>query len=146
MLKILVLNNFSDKNISVKNAFLLFLPIFILSMTENVYAQTGTLFGGRYDADLGLNSSIKINVFDTPGFSDTNVDNIRKNKFLIASSLKNNIHMIIFVSPNPRFDNNNQLSLQMINEWTSGKMWKNLLITKARTTFDRESIRQRYKL
>jgi len=88
---------------------------------------------------------MKINVFDTPGFSDTSIDNIRKNKLLIASSLKNNIHMIIFVSPNPRFDNNNQLSLQMINEWTAGKMWKNLVIVKARTTFDEDSVKERYE-
>ena len=79
---------------------------------------------------VGLSEPMKINVFDTPGFADAEITNIRKNKLLIASSLKNNIDMIIFLSPNPRFDQNNQLSLEMLNEWTSGKMWDNLIIDK----------------
>ena len=55
------------------------------SVTENVFAQSGFLFGGLYDEELGLSSSMKINVFDTPGFADADIDNIRKNKLLIAS-------------------------------------------------------------
>ena len=86
---------------------------------------------------------MKINVFDTPGFSDAEITNIRKNKLLIASSLKNNIDMIVFISPNPRFDQNNQLSLEMLNEWTSGKMWNNLIIAKARTEFLTETVNSR---
>ena len=76
-----------------------------LSVTQNVYAQNGKLFGGLYDKELGLTKSLSINVFDTPGFSDANIENIRKNKLLIASAIKHQIHMIIFLV-GPRFDAN----------------------------------------
>ena len=52
-------------------------------MTQNVYAQTGFLFGGLYDKELGLRKPLKVNIFDTPGFADVDIDNIRKNKILI---------------------------------------------------------------
>jgi predicted GTPase len=114
------------------------------SVTQNVKANSGNLFGGLYNKELGVPENVKINVFDTPGFSDANIENIVKNKLLIASSLKNDIHMIIFLVPSPRFDAANQLSLQMLNEWTAGKMWPNLLIIKGRTQFndDEQASRQ----
>ena len=43
--------------------------------------------------------------------------------------------MIIFLSPGPRLDADNQLSLEMLNEWTAGKMWSNLVVVKGRTSF-----------
>ena len=45
-------------------------------MTQNVYAQTGFLFGGLYDKELGLRKPLKVNIFDTPGFADVDIDNI----------------------------------------------------------------------
>ena len=71
-------------------------------MTQNVKVATGELFGGLYDRELGLDKSVTINVFDTPGFADANIDNIRKNKLLIASSLKNDIDMVIYLLPTDR--------------------------------------------
>ena len=68
--------------------------ILFRSVTQNVYAANGKLFGGLYDRELGLSKSLSINVFDTPGFADSNIDNVRKNKLLIASAIKNDIHMI----------------------------------------------------
>ena len=47
-----------------------------------MYAGTGLLFGGLYDKELGLSKPTKINVFDTPGFADANIENVRKNKEL----------------------------------------------------------------
>ena len=38
--------------------------------------------------------------------------------------------MIIFLTSNARFDAGNQDALEMLNEWTAGKMWNNLLIVK----------------
>ena len=74
------------------------------SVTQNVSAQTGKLFGGYYDNDIGLSESIDINVFDTPGFDDANVANIEKNKVLIANSLQEDIHMVIYLSSLSRID------------------------------------------
>ena len=49
-----------------------------------------------------------INIFDTPGFADADINNVRKNKLLIASSLKNDIHMVIFLTAGARLDADNQ--------------------------------------
>ena len=73
-------------------------------MTQHVSAQTGKLFGGYYDNQLGISESIDINVFDTPGFDDANIENIAKNKLLIANSLQEDIHLVIYLSALPRFD------------------------------------------
>jgi hypothetical protein len=51
------------------------------------------------------------------------------------SSLKNDIHMIIFLTT-LRFDAGVQLSMKMLNEWTAGKMWENIVVVKGRTLFD----------
>ena len=75
-------------------------------------------------------NEFKVNVFDTPGFADSDPENIKKNKLLIASAIKNDIHMIIFLTSNARFDAGNQDALEMLNEWTAGKMWNNILIVK----------------
>ena len=72
----------------------------------------------------------QVNVFDTPGFADSDPENIKKNKLLIASAITNDIHMIIFLTSNARFDAGNQDALEMLNEWTAGKMWNNLLVVK----------------
>ena len=34
--------------------------------------------------------------------------------------------MVIFLTSNPRLDADNQLALEMLNEWTAGKMWENI--------------------
>ena len=77
-----------------------------MSVTQNVSAQTGKLFGGYYDSEMGLpdGDSIDINVFDTPGFDDANVFNIERNKVLIANSLQEDIHMVIYLSSSQRID------------------------------------------
>ena len=58
------------------------------SVTQSVKARSGLLFGGLYDKELGLTKPLKINVFDTPGFADADIGNIRKNKLLIGTSIR----------------------------------------------------------
>ena len=43
--------------------------------------------------------------------------------------------MIIFLTT-LRFDAGVQLSMKMLNEWTAGKMWENIVVVKGRTLFD----------
>ena len=43
-----------------------------------ILAHNGILFGGRYDRQLGLDEPLKINVFDTPGFADSDADLVSK--------------------------------------------------------------------
>ena len=95
------------------------------------------------DKELGLSKALKINVFDTPGFADADISNIRKNKLLIGTSLKYNIHLVIFLTANPRFDQNLQNMLNLVNDWTLGHVWSNLLVVKGRTMFDKDSVAAR---
>jgi hypothetical protein len=45
-------------------------------VTRNIQAHKGTLFGGKYDKQLGLEESLRINVFDTPGFADSDIEKL----------------------------------------------------------------------
>ena len=67
------------------------------SVTQEVKARKGFLFNGTYDNELNFHNPLKINVFDTPGFADADLNNLRKNKLLIGTSLKMNIHLVLFV-------------------------------------------------
>ena len=62
-----------------------------------------------FDEELGLSESIKINVYDTPGFDDANIENIQKNKLLIATTLKYDIDVIIYITTDARFKETNQV-------------------------------------
>ena len=86
---------------------------------------------------------IKINVFDTPGFADSNVEQIRQNKLLIASSLRKDIHAVIFLTANDRFEATSQTTFETLNEWTNGQIWNNLIYIKGRTLFDEQSVSNR---
>lgn len=52
------------------------------SFTQNIHAASGILFGGLYDKELGLKYPMKINVFDTPGFSDSDPKSYGSNSIL----------------------------------------------------------------
>ena len=67
------------------------------SVTQVIRGQQGTLFDGHFDELLGLEEPMKINVFDTPGFLDANINNIEKNKLLIATTLKFDIDVVLFI-------------------------------------------------
>jgi len=111
--------------------------------TQNISVASGLLFGGRYDSDLGLSESIKINVFDTPGLKDSNVTNVRKNKLLIATALQQKIDMVIILTVTPRFDDDIQSTLRMLNDWTGGSIWGNMVHILGRFSFNEEDVANR---
>jgi len=113
------------------------------SQTQSLAVGSGTLFGGRYDRELGLEKSIKINVFDTPGFMDSNIDNVRKNKLLIATAIKKEIDMLIIMTSNGRFDESVQNTLRMLNDWTAGGLWGNTVLTMGRFSFQPDQVADR---
>ena len=61
------------------------------SVTSDIKGQTGILFGGHYDKELGLSKPQRINVYDTPGFDDSDKSQLEKNKLLISTTLKYDI-------------------------------------------------------
>merc|ERR1712227_1002509 len=113
------------------------------SQTQSLAVGSGTLFGGRYDRELGLKESIKINVFDTPGFMDTNIDNLRKNKLLIATAIKKEIDMLVIMTSTGRFDESVQNTLRLLNDWTAGGLWENTVLTWGQFSFDPERVADR---
>ena len=74
-----------------------------------------------------IKQKIKINVFDTPGLKDSNMTNVRKNKLLIATALQQKIDMVIILTVTPRFDDDIQSTLRMLNDWTGGSIWGNMV-------------------
>jgi hypothetical protein len=64
----------------------------------------------------------------------------RRNKLLIANSLRNDIDVVLFLTGGDRFDAQTQLLFQTLNEWTNGQFWHNLLYVPGRKTFDRKAV------
>ena len=60
---------------------------------------------------------------------DSNIDNVRKNKLLIATAIKKEIDMLIIMTSNGRFDESVQNTLRMLNDWTAGGLWGNTVLT-----------------
>ena len=60
---------------------------------------------------------------------DSNIDNVRKNKLLIATAIKKEIDMLIIMTSNGRFDESDQNTLRMLNDWTAGGLWANTVLT-----------------
>ena len=77
-----------------------------------------------------------INIFDTPGFFDTNECQMDNNKRQIASQIGNKIDVFAYFmdSNNARIDSNIQKIFQRLNDWTMGKIWRNLVIVYPRST------------
>merc|ERR1719284_2048184 len=113
------------------------------SVTSDIKGQTGILFGGHYDKELGLSKPQRINVYDTPGFDDSDKSQLEKNKLLISTTLKYDIDVVLLIIPQARMDQNNQIALKMLNDWTFGQVWNNLIIVKARTEFGPDKIEER---
>ena len=107
-----------------------------ISCTRGVKGVSGQFYGGRlthYDVEPML-----VNFYDTPGFADSDPCQIEKNKERIVAALKNPIHAFIFLTDhlNSRIDANQQELFNMLNEWTMGHIWNNLIVGYPRMTFD----------
>ena len=78
-----------------------------------------------------------MNFYDTPGFADSDPCQIEKNKERIAATLDKPIHAFIFLTDhsNARINANQQMLFKMLNEWTMGHIWNNLIVSYPRMTF-----------
>ena len=94
----------------------------------------GLLYGNNLTV-YGI-SEMPINIFDTPGFFDTNECQMDNNKRQIASQIGNKIDVFAYFmdSDNHRIDSNIQKIFQRLNDWTMGKIWRNLVIVYPRFT------------
>ena len=61
---------------------------------------------------------------------------IRQNKLLIATSLRKDIDVVIFLTGNNRLDQTTQIVFETLNDWTNGQIWNNLIFVKGRQKFD----------
>ena len=105
------------------------------SCTRGVKGVLTSFYGGllsSYDVE-----PFPMNLFDTPGFADSDPCQIEKNKERIAATLSEPIHAFIFLAnhSNSRIDANQQKLFQMLNEWTMGHIWSNFILAYPRMTF-----------
>ena len=118
---------------------------------------------GRFYNDLLINYGVKsmaINLYDTPGFADSDKCQIEANKQRITEKFDKPIDVfgyIISDQNNPRIDADQQRKFYYIifnldlfqcynhiysvifknlNEWTMGNIWSNLVIIYGRSIFD----------
>ena len=91
-------------------------------------------FGNNFTA-YGI-TEMPINVYDTPGFFDSNDCQIDNNKRQIASQIGNKIDVFAYFmdSHNARINANIQKIFNRLNDWTMGKIWRNLVIVYPRFT------------
>ena len=82
-----------------------------------------------------------INVIDTPGFDDTNECKKEENHKLIASHIKTPIDVFAYFlnADDKRLDQTIQNHFKLLQEWTYGKIWNNLVIVYNRVNRSRDS-------
>ena len=75
-----------------------------------------------------------INVYDTPGFFDSNDCQMDNNKKQIASQIGKKIDVFAYFmdSRNARMNANIQKIFDRLNNWTMGNIWSNLVIVYPR--------------
>lgn len=134
---------FDPDHVNAKDSACFHAAEFVGSVTHAVRRCDGYLFGGLYDEILGINKQ-KVTIFDTPGFGDTDINNIEKNKLLIASSIQREVTAVIYLLKGSRFSSVNQASLKTLNDWTMGHLWKNLIIMYGRQRFDLQKLKSRF--
>jgi len=105
------------------------------SCTRGASGVSGYFYGElltSYDVE-----PMMMNFYDTPGFADSDPCQIEKNKERIAATLDKPIHAFIFLTDddNSRIDANQQMLFKMLNEWTMGHIWNNLIVGYPRMTF-----------
>ena len=94
----------------------------------------GLLFGNNFNA-YGV-KKMPINVYDTPGFFDSDECQNDNNKKKIASQIGDKIDVFAYFmdSNNARMDTNIQKIFERLNDWTMGNIWNNLVIVYSRFT------------
>jgi hypothetical protein len=87
-----------------------------------------------------------INLYDTPGFADSNKCQIEANKKRIVEKFDKPIDVFGYLLDpvNPRIDANLQLIFENLNEWTMGNIWSNLVIIYGRADFSIEKREDRF--
>jgi len=66
-------------------------------VTQAIRPTIGNFLGGYYRS-LGI-PDLPVKIFDTPGFKDSDVDNLEKNKLLISSVISEDINAYVLVVP-----------------------------------------------
>ena len=115
------------------------------SCTREVSGYHGRILNGEFGA-YGV-SGLEANFFDTPGFSDSDICLIEKNKKQIAQNFERPIDMFVYLYPahNPRFNSNLQHVFKQLNDWTMGNIWNNFVIVFGRTTFYASEVDSRFE-
>ena len=104
-------------------------------------ALSGNFFG--VNRELGVNH-FALNIIDTPGFADNDINDRRKNAQKISQSLDVGINAFIYVIAESHFkmSGNVQDNLQYMHEWTQGAIWKNLIFL-IRQKFSKSLVKER---
>ena len=106
-----------------------------------MFAITGNFFG--QNRQFGI-EHFALNVIDTPGFADDDLNDRRTNAQKISQSLDVGINAFIYVvaESHIKIAGNVQDNLQYMHEWTEGAIWKNLIFL-IRQTFSPSDIKDR---
>ena len=72
-------------------------------------------------------------------------DKIEQNKLLISSSINKPMTAVILMLRGNRFTKSNQDFLKSLNDWTFGKIWRNLIILNGRQRFTIEDLKKRFE-
>jgi GTPase SAR1 family protein len=105
------------------------------SCTREAAGIRGLFYGGKLKS-YGI-EDMEINLFDTPGFADSDACQIDANKQKIAAQLENNVHAFVYLLDinNPRIDSNTKNIFGQLNEWTMGHIWNNIIFVYSRASF-----------
>ena len=103
--------------------------------------MSGYFFGENRELDI---NHFALNVIDTPGFADNDINDRRENAQKISQSLDVGINAFIYViaKSHVKMAGDLQDNLQYMHEWTQGAIWKNLIFL-IRQEFSRTSIEDR---
>ena len=98
--------------------------LIVKNLVQTITGKQGLLYDNVFKA-YGIDSMF-INVFDTPGFFDSDKCRNDANKAQIASQIGNKIDMFAYfmASDNQRMDSNIQQVLTILQEWTMAMGYK----------------------
>ena len=79
------------------------------------------------------------------GFHDTDSCMIVKNKQTIARELEKPINTFIYLIKSDKFPSKTQAIFELLNDWTMGNIWDNLIIGFSHAEFTETKVEKRYK-